>query len=90
MTFLVLWLQFFKSLSPSKVKSKTALAKTKTSKKWSYDQDWLVIKLHWLVIKLSCPRKHFSSIKGYILSLSSFSIACQSTLVETRSDRMNF
>jgi len=36
-TFLVLRLQFFKSLRPSKVKTKTktALAKTKTSKKWS-------------------------------------------------------
>jgi len=36
-TFLVLRLQFFKSLRPSKVKTKTALAKakTKTLKKWS-------------------------------------------------------
>jgi len=33
-TFLVLRLQFFKSLRPSKVKTKTVLAKTKTSKKW--------------------------------------------------------
>jgi len=36
-TFLVLRPKFFKSLRPSKIKTKTALAKTKTktSKKWS-------------------------------------------------------
>jgi len=33
-TFLVLKPQIFKSLRPSKVKVKTALDKTKTSKKW--------------------------------------------------------
>jgi len=32
---LVLRPQFFKSLRPSKVKTKIALAKTKTSKNWS-------------------------------------------------------
>jgi len=32
---LVLRLQFFKFLRSSEVKTKTALAKTKTSKKWS-------------------------------------------------------
>jgi len=37
-TILVLRPQFFKSLRLSKVKTKTALAKTKTLKKWSYDR----------------------------------------------------